>query len=180
QAMQRYLLTYGGKDRLGQHWAGDLASVADYTVIPVLEEIVAKAKDPVSRAYSLEALGRLQPDRAVDRVLAELNRQRPFETLFRVLENHVVEEDFERVCKVLYPSSGDRKDRQLQSQDVRLLLEKFGQRGRELLMQKMDKLENHAREWVTWKLQGLDLRMALTDLHAAKVIRQKPDELLAK
>jgi len=85
QAMQRYLLTYKGKDRLGQHWAGDLASVADQTVIPVLEEPVAKAKDPVSRAYSLEALGRLQPERAVDRVLAEFKRQRPFDILFDVL-----------------------------------------------------------------------------------------------
>jgi hypothetical protein len=29
-------------------------------------------------------------------------------------------------------------------------------------------------------IQGLDIRTALTDLHAAKVIHQKPDELLAK
>jgi hypothetical protein len=180
QAMQRYLLTYKGKDRLGQHWAGDLASVADQTVIPVLEEIVAKAKDPVSRAHSLEALGRLQPERAVERLLAELKRQRPFDTLFRVLEKHVVEDDFERVRQVLYPSSGESKDRQLQSEEARLLLEKFGQCGRELLIQKMDKLEKHAREWVTWKLQGLDVRTALAELHTAKVIRQKPDELLAK
>src|SRR5262249_43226763 len=95
QAMQCYLLTYKGKDRLGQHWASDLASVADESVIPVLEEIVANAKDPVSRAYSLEALGRLQPERAVERVLAELRRQSPFEALFRILEKHVVEDDFE-------------------------------------------------------------------------------------
>jgi hypothetical protein len=107
EAMQRYLLTYEGEDRLGQHWARDLAGVADQTVIPVLEEIVAKAKGPVSRAYALEALARLQPDQAIDRVLAELKRQRPFDILFGVLEKHVVEEDFERVRSVLY-SSGNR------------------------------------------------------------------------
>jgi hypothetical protein len=47
-------------------------------------------------------------------------------------------------------------------------------------MQKMDNLLNHAREWVTWKLQGLDVRTALTELHAAQVIRRRPDELLAE
>jgi HEAT repeat protein len=180
QAMQRYLLTYTGKDRLGQHWAGDLASVADETVIPVLEHIVTKAKDPVSRAYALEALGRLQPERAVGRALAELKRQRPFDILIRVLETHVVADDFERVRRALYPASGAGKDRQLHSQDARLLLEKFGPPGRELLLKKMDKLDNHAREWVTWKLQGLDVRTALAELHAAKVIRQRPEELLAQ
>lgn len=180
QAMQRYLLTYSGKDRLGQHWAGDLASVADDTVIPVLEQIVAKAKDPVSRAYAVEALGRLQPERAVGRVLAELKRQRPFDVLFRVLEQHVAEDDFERVRRVLYPASGKGKDRQLHSEDARLLLEKFGPRGRELLLKKVDNLDNHAREWVTWKQQGLDVRTALAELHAAKVIRQGPDDLLAE
>jgi len=63
-----------GKDRIGQHWARDLASVADHSVIPILEEIVSKATDPVSRAYAIAGLGRLQPDRAVDRVLEELGR----------------------------------------------------------------------------------------------------------
>src|SRR5262249_37105280 len=88
QKMQEYLLTYTGKDRLGQHWADDLASVADHTAIPILEDIVARAKDPVSRAYALEGLARLQPEQAVERVLAEMKRDRPWDMLIRLLARY--------------------------------------------------------------------------------------------
>jgi hypothetical protein len=63
-------------------------------------------------------------------------------------------------------------------EDARLLLDRFGKKGRELLLQKMDRLENHAREWVNWKLEGLSVETAIAELYEAKVISQRPDDLL--
>jgi len=76
------------------------------------------------------------------------------------------------------PSEGGGEDRKLKIQDARLLLEKFGQRGRDLLEQKMDRLDSHAREWATWKFRGLDVRNALPNCTRRSDSRGS-DELLA-
>jgi hypothetical protein len=180
QALQHYLLTYKGEDRLAQHWARDLASVADHKAVPVLEDIVARARDPVSRAYALETLARLQPERAVERVLAEIQRNGPWDVLLRLLRKYAVAEDYQRISAVLYPRSGGKKKRRLKLEEAQLLLENLGHRGRQRLTRNLSRLEAVAREWAVWKLQGLDVRNALAELHAAGVIRQTPDELLAR
>src|SRR5262249_12034780 len=133
-----------------------------------------------SRAYALEALARLQPERAVDRVLAEIRRERPWGMLLSLLRKYAVEEDYERICAVLYPRSGGKKKRQIKIEEARLLLERLGRRGRQRLARNLNRLDAHARAGAEWKLQGLDVRNALTELHAAGVIRQAPDELLAR
>jgi hypothetical protein len=181
QALQQDLLSYeGDEDRLGQHWAGDLASVADHTAAAVLEDIVARAKDPVSRAYALEGLARLQPERAVERILAEVRRYGPWDMLLRLLRKYAVEEDYERICAALFPPSGGGEERRPGLEEARLLLENLGGRGRQRLLDRLDRLEARARQWAVWKLQGLDVRSALAELHSAGVVRQTPDELLAR
>jgi hypothetical protein len=180
QAMRAYLLTYKGKDRLGQHWAGDMACVADDSVIPLLEKIVTRARDPVSRAYALEALARLRPGQAVERVLEEIRRYRPWDMLLGILRQHAREEDYERISAILYPPSGDGAKRQWKEEEARLLLERLGERGREYLSRNLDRLEPHAREWAAWQLQGLELRTALAELHAAGVLPHSPEDLLAR
>jgi hypothetical protein len=179
RALQQYLLTYEGDDRLGQHWAGDLACVADLTDMPILEDIVARAKDPVSRAYALRGLARLEPERAVERVLAEIQRDRPWSMLTDLLQKYAVEADYERICALVYPSTSEKKLR-LERNDARLLLEKLGSRGRQQLLDRIDQFEAHAREWIKWKLEGLEVRQAVTELHAAGVIEMTPEEVMAR
>jgi hypothetical protein len=181
QAMQRYLLTYkNNKDRLGQHWAGDLAAVADESVIPVLKEIIAKAKDCVSRASALTAWARLEPERAVERALAEIKRDRPWEMLIEILARHAVADDFERIRKVLYPKSGKYKDRELEIADANLLLEKLGARGKDFVVANLERFEQHAKQSINWRLKGFEVRAALKELHKANVLRDDPDEILKK
>jgi hypothetical protein len=181
QALLRYLLTFTDDgDRLGQHWACDIAAAADETVLPILEDIIARAKDPVSRSYALGGIARLRPEQAVERVLEQIRRDRPWSMLVRLLRKYAVEADYERVCAVLYPDAEGGNKRRLEMDDARLLLENLGQRGRQRLIQEMNRLEEHAREWAVWKLQGLDVRNALGELQAAGVIRQTPEELLAR
>src|SRR5690606_3042301 len=53
-------------------------------------------------------------------------------------------------------------------------------RGRQRLRRSLHRFEPHARTWAVWKMQGLDARTALADLHAAGVIRETPEELWAR
>jgi HEAT repeat protein len=178
EAMQRYLLAHEGRDRLGQHWAGDLAAVADQTVVPVLEHIVANSRDPVARASALDALGRLRPEGAVERILNEMRFHKPWNRLFDLLGRHANERNFGSICDVLYPQPSGQRERPICMEEARLLLEKLGQPGRELLTRNRARLGVYALPWVAWKLLGLDVRTALAELHAAGVIPQPPQELL--
>jgi hypothetical protein len=177
---QRYLLTYGEKDRLGQHWAADIAVVADSTLIPLLEQIVEDAGDPVSRAYALEALARLEPGRAVDRVVAEIDECGSFGMLVSILREYATEPDAERIIEALTRDWQSKPEHRVTTEEARLLVEKLGEPGQALLTANSERLDPDARQWMAWRERGLNVEHALSELHAAGVIRQTPEELLSR
>ena len=177
QGVQQHLLTYPQAQRLDPHWASEFSVVADETTIPILEQMVAEAQDPLTRAYAVEGLARLQPEQAVTRILSEIQRDRPWSLWIRLLAEYAVPADFERIRTLVYPAPLRRT---LTLDDVRLLLEQLGKPGWDLVFQHLDQLDKLAQEWVTWKRQQLDLREVLADLYETGVICQTGDELIAE
>lgn len=172
------LRCYAGETRYDQSIVSELAGVADSSTIPVLEEIVAHARDPVSRHYAIMALARLHPETAVDRILEAIRVEGPGDMQVDALKEFATEADAERIIPALLGDGTGLVPSRITLSTTRLLLEKFGPRGREAVEGARDRLTPDARMWALWKLQGLDLRTALADLHAAGVIATPPEPLL--
>jgi hypothetical protein len=178
KALHEYTLQFEGKQRYDQSLVRDLAKTADQDATGVLEDIYAKAKDPVSRWYALEALARLRPGEALDLILDCVHREGVYDMLVDILREHVTEQDAGRVLPVVLPAF-DEAGKPLSQSVVRLLLEKLGEPGRQAVEARFHRLDPYARWWALWKLRGLDVPSAVADLHAAGVIALTPDEVLA-
>jgi hypothetical protein len=157
-----------------------MAKVADSTVIPVLDEIVEDAGDPVSRGYALEALARLEPERAVERVLVEIAECGSWRTLIDILREYATATDAERILSTLERTWQGDPDHRITIEAARLLFEKLGERGRAYLTAHSGQIEPDANQWIAWKTGGLNVRSALAELYAAGVIQQTPEDLLSR
>lgn len=167
------------KQRYDQILVDHLAKCADHGAIPVLEDISANASDPVSRTYAVEALARLQPDKAVDLLLGHIERVGARSDIVRTLRTHARENDFERISDVLVTWS-KTSEKPFDTQTVRLFLENLGEDGKAFVEKHIEKLSEDARMWATWKLKGRNLTKALDELYTAGVIDTEPGKLIAK
>jgi hypothetical protein len=177
-AFLAYLLGFEGEQRYDQSLVRDLSAVAGEETLPVLEDVLARAKDPVSRAYALGGIARLRPGEAVSRVLEQIGREGPWDSLLGVLHRHATPADAERILPAVLPDPAEPRPVRLSV--VRLVLERLGEAGRRAVEAHAGHLEPDARMWVLWKQRGLDLRSALADLRAAGVIDLPPEEVLAR
>ena len=89
KALHGYTLQFEGKQRYDQSLVRDLAKTADQDAIGVLEDVYAKAKDPVSRWYALEALARLRPREALDLILDCVRREGVYDMLVDIVREQV-------------------------------------------------------------------------------------------
>jgi hypothetical protein len=152
----------------------DLAKIADAEALPVLVDIYNNAQDGACRLYALEAMARLQPDRAIDLLLNHLQRVGNRDHIINyTLPQFADDRDAERIIAVVIPDS-----QPISRGAVRLRWEKLGERGRKTVEENNDRLDADARMWVMWKLQGLDLSSAAEELHAAGVIAEEPQAIL--
>ena len=165
--------------RYDQSLVCELAHAADSDAISVLEDIRANATDPISRTYAVEAMARLQPDKAVNLMLDLIESQGPRSHIIQGLRQYVGKPDYDRVVPVIL-SSQKGTGRPLGTEFVRLCLSEFGERGRAFVQDKLDDLDEDARMWAKWKLQNIDLRTVLGELHEAGVISTSPDRLITK
>jgi hypothetical protein len=179
-ALRRYLLTYEGGSRLDDDWVRNLASVADESVVPVLEDILTFAKDTMSRDAALEGLGRVRPREAFHRILQEARHREPLDIPFGLLHRYATEEDSERVLDFLYPVLSIQNRKWIYLEEVQLLLDKLGRGGREFIERNKHRLHATAAEWVEWKLRGVVARDVLADLRSAGVIPETPEELFQR
>jgi hypothetical protein len=177
EAFQHYLLGFQGQDRYDQSLVHELAKTADSETIPILEDIHKNATDRVSRAWALEGLARLQPERAVDLILDHIRREGTWGML-EPLRLYATEQDAERILAILLPKN--RSAKVLDTEAVRVLLECLGERGRQVVESNLEQLSPAARMWAMWKLRGIDLRSALRDLGAADVIDLGVEEVLER
>ncbi len=192
-AFLRYALGYQKPDRYDQSVARDLARVAERETIPLLEDIMANARDPVSRVYALEAVVRLNPEGAVDKILDFIRRggdnprvnslidAKDEKALHAIrfqggdmtvgtLRKYAKEKDAERIIAVLVDSERRPTRPVLSLEVVRLLIEHLGTPGRRAVEEAGDRLEASARMWAMWKLKGLSLDSAIDELRTAGVI----------
>jgi HEAT repeat protein len=176
RAVYNYTLRFE-KQRYDQILVEHLAKSAGQDAIPVLEDIVKNASDAVSRAYAVEALARLQPDKAVDLLIEHIEREGARSYIVRLLRQYATERQFDRFAPIVIDSF-QKSGKQFDREAVRLFLIESGSRGQQLVKDHMNELDDDARMWATWKLEGMDLVAALAELHAAGVIRSAPSELL--
>jgi hypothetical protein len=179
-ALRDYCLRFPS-ERYSQHLVRDLADVADATTIPVLEDIAAHASDPASRLYAVQALARLEPERAVDRVLDQAQRAGMFYADdIATLCEYARESDADRVIPLVRPTDKAFTDplgsARLEN-TVRLLLTRFGDRGRREVESWFDRLTGFARMRAVWGLRGSDLRTALAEFKAAGSLPVPADQL---
>ena len=167
------------KQRYEQHLVEPLAKSAGHEAIPVLEDILENAKDPVSRMYAVEALARLQPEKAIDLLLNQIKIEGARGGIISSLRKYASEKDYTRIAPVLTERS-QRSGKAFDSDVVRLFLLELGPRGEAFVKANMDKLTDDARMWATWKLEGLDVMNALEEFHTAGVVQSKPSELIEK
>jgi hypothetical protein len=178
KALYGYTLRFP-KQKYDQILVEYLAKSAWREAIPVLEDIVKNAKDPVSRTYAVEALARLQPEKAIELLTEHIRREGPRDYILTRVRKYATENDFDQIAPVV--DSWYRKPGvQIDTETVQFFLTEFGTAGEQFIRDRMNQLDDDARMWAAWKLDKLDLRTALNDLHAAGVIRSAPDELLKK
>ena len=125
-AFRAFLLGYTGEARLDQSFARDLASVSDRATVPVLEEILARSKDVVSRMYAAEGLAQLEPvaSRGVDRLLDFARREGRPSLALDGLRRLASEGDADRIIPVLLRPGGS-----VDEPAARFLHERLGSRG---------------------------------------------------
>jgi hypothetical protein len=177
--IHQYMLGFK-EERYEQNIVRDLAATANADSIPLLTDIYRNAKDPVSRDYAFEGLVRLQPARAKALLLDHIARQRANPLTIRMLRERISDEqEFDQVVPIVL-AAYTRSKLPLDTETVRLLLEKFGARGKEVVQSHLEQLDEDAKMWAKWKLAGLDLSSALADLRAAGVIRSSPEDVILK
>ena len=167
----------------GWHYDSRLAKLlsraADRETIPVLTEIIGHG-DACAQMYALEAMARLEPKSAVDRLLDFILRE-PFHDLAaETLKEYASENDADRIIAVLRGSWKRSRTTLISLADTRLLIERLGARGRKVVAEHERQLKPRARMWSIWKLKGLNLHAALDDLRGAGVIGIAREPLLEK
>ena len=178
RALYDYTLRFE-KQRYDQILVEYLAKAAGPDATPVLEDILEKARDPISRTYALGALARLQPEKAMDLLVEHAKREGMSYSIVCLLQQYACEDDFDRIAAVVTEWL-QKSGRQLGRETVRLFLEDLGGRGEQFVKDHMDILDEDARMWATWKFEGLDLLDALGELREADVIRSAPAEVIAR
>ncbi len=173
QALHAYTLGFE-KQRHDQTLVHDLALTAGADSLPVLEDILANATDPVSKMYALGAIARLQPDSAVERILGYVQDNRASGMAVDLLSSHVKPSDAGRVIPAVVPESGE-----VTESVARLVLEHFVDSGRQAIESVRDRLAPSAEMWVYWKLEGIDLRTALDDLADLGIIGDEPNAVVS-
>jgi hypothetical protein len=148
--------------------------VADRTTMPVLEEILANATDPVSRSHALNALARLEPDRAVDRALPFIRAEPRCYLVGRFLRKWAAETDADRIFDAISGAYTPAEPPPT-FEELPTLLERLGPRGRKIVEESLGRLPPHERMFATWRLEGLTLDAVIDDLRAAGVITMSRD-----
>ena len=173
QALHGLTLRYTGKERFDQHIAEDLAKTATAESIPILEEIIAEAKDPVSRGYAVEALARLQPDQAIDLLLAFIGRERAGSIVIGALTKHANE----RRAKDIIATVAENRT-ELRGEVARLLWNNLGPTGRNFAAENLERFNPDARMWLYWKINKLDVASAVRELVTVGVISEPAENIL--
>lgn len=163
------------QQRYDQALVRDLAASAGPDARDVLVDIQQNAKDPSSRLSATEGLARLQPEQAVEMYLAFVDKNKWYSDISNKIYKYAQPDDFEQISKRLLAM-----DKSWDSSLVLLCFDKLGQSGKQLIQQHPDRLDPDAKSVAYWKSEGLDLKVALEDFHAAQIITQTPDELLAE
>lgn len=177
-ALYQYTLRFPNQ-RYDQILVDHLAKCAGEDSIPVLEDIWKNAEDTVSRTYAVEALARLLPEKAIDLLTSHIQRDGARSDIVSLLREHVTESDFDQIVPVVLKALR-KSGRPFEREVVRLYLIELGRRGEDFVRQHWEEFDEDARMWASWKLEGLDLLTALTELRAAGVIESSPDEITAK
>ncbi len=154
-----------------------LALAADRTTLPVLEDIFAHARDPVSRAYAVEAMARFDHEHALDRALELARAEKRFSLACDALERLATPKNSDRIIDA-FLDLHKREKGHIAMAEARLLMDHLGPRGKRVLQESIDDLEPNARAWVTWKLKGLTVDAAIDDLRAAGIIKKGRQEIL--
>src|SRR5262249_51162935 len=144
--------------------------------LPVLEEIVATAKDPFVQTYALGAIARLRPAEAVSRILAHAVRVGRWAGHPEMLAGDATAADAGRVRAALGPTAlkqGDSSREHL----IRLCLSRFGGAGRRAVEGWLPELSLRTRAVAVWGLHRIDLRAALEGFAAAGLLPIPADEL---
>lgn len=178
QALYDYTLQFP-KQRNDQILVEYLAKSANKEAIPVLQEILKNAKDPVSRTYAIGALARLQPDQALDLLTNHIRQEGPGYSTIRQLQTYASEQDYDQIIPII-EEWAQKSDDVYDTQFVRLCLDKLGSRGEQFVREHLDQLTDQARMRARWKLEGLNLHSALKELHTAGIIQTRPEELIEK
>ncbi len=152
-AYLRRLLGNAGKARYDQGFVRSLAPVADRTTVPVLEDIFAHARDPVSRAYALEALARLEPEKTLDRALQLVRVEGRFYPVIEALEKVASEQNADRIIDA-FLEVHKRPGRGITMIETRFLMERLGLRGRKVIEERLDNLEPEAQRVGDMEAEG--------------------------
>lgn len=176
KSLHKYTLRFE-KQRYDQNLVQDLAITADAESIPILDDIYKNARDSVSRSYAIEALARLQPDKAVDLLIDFIRREGVRGYHFRKLHPFASEADFDRIESLLLTvkkEEGPSWDTDI----ARLMVDKLGANGRKFVEGHFSSFDGLACSWATWKLRGIELPAVLADLKSAGIIQRTPEEIL--
>ncbi len=179
KAFREYLLAYTGDARLDQAYAIDLARVANDATKPVLEDILTRSKDVVSRFAAVSALVALDREGGLQRLIDFAHAEGP-EAVAAELAKYATERDAERILPLYLEPSGKKALGPIDEVAAALLYDKLGAPGRDALARLKDRLTPRAATWLKWKREGLNLAAALDDLHAAAILPEGSAETIIR
>ncbi|QGJ71546.1 Hypothetical protein PBC10988_32530 [Planctomycetales bacterium 10988] len=143
---------------------------------PDFEKSFNKAETFSTRYGILMEMGKSKPRQAVQLALQSFNE----ETLGRylpLLRAYASEGDFEQIIEKAkeplyrkFPSSIDERV-------VSMIWDTFGDRGRQFIQDNLESLDAWTKDWVYWKLNGLDFFTFMEELLEKKIVQTTPDQV---
>lgn len=153
-----------------------LKPAATKAMLPLLEDIVANAKDPIARGGALEAIARIQGAGAADLLLGHLKTRQLRRSVFAGLKHAITDANRESVWKRLAAEYGSmKKDATLRRYELEFLLRFFRPESRGVLAKTYVRLQKSTKMWLVWELRGLKLAEVLRAFHAGGVLSQPTD-----
>ncbi|HEY1171148.1 MAG TPA: hypothetical protein VGH19_07275 [Verrucomicrobiae bacterium] len=153
-----------------------LRDIGTTRALPAFEEIFARAEDSVSRDYALQAIARMQPDRALALLKPRLSQCHLYTPFLECFQTVATEAQWDELVDMMANALAvDLKGFRVNRTVVDILLQHGRDKGRALLQEYLPKLEPTLRMHVLWEFHGWTIQNVWQDLKRRGLLETIPD-----
>ncbi len=161
-----------GQGHFSQHLVGPLAKVAGPRSLPVLDRILAEAKDPVSRGSALHAIARLRKAKSLPSLREHVGDVYLRHYWIQAARAAVDDESRDEVRRLVH----EHLDQLSMDREVIQLLTDLGEEDSPEVAARAGELSATHRSWLAWQQQGWTLEAVLADAYKLGLLSRKPSK----